>query len=42
MGGKSYKERIIALIKSKPYKRMYLEICERILNNVHDPKIAYN
>lgn len=41
MGGKSYEQLLVAYVKGQPYKRMYLEILDRIINSVHDPKIRF-
>lgn len=39
MGGKGYEDRLISFVKSQTYKKMYLEILDRIINNLHDPKL---
>lgn len=42
LNGKGFEARIITLVKMQPYKKMYLELLDRIVNHVHDPHIKFN
>lgn len=40
--GKSYEQRLVKYVKSQSYKKMYLEILDRIINSVHDPVLRFS
>jgi hypothetical protein len=39
MEGKGYEDRLVQYVKGQSYKKMYLVVLDRVINNLHDPKI---